>query len=132
VLGDYQPGVNLDEAVEVRALFRDTVRRHLISDVPVGMLLSGGLDSGAVAAAMAAEQGKPIATFTVGFDLPGSHNELAEARVVAQHLGSDHHEDMTRCRRAAPGAGRNRRTSCRSAVSRHHLQDSRARRCRWC
>jgi asparagine synthase (glutamine-hydrolysing) len=56
------------------------------------MLLSGGLDSGAVAAAMAAEQGRPIATFTVGFDLPGSHNELAEARVVAHHLGTDHHE----------------------------------------
>jgi len=93
VLGDYQPGVNLDEAVEeFGRLFRDTVRRHLISDVPVGMLLSGGLDSGAVAAAMAAEQGRPIATFTVGFDLPGSHNELAEARVVAQHLGTDHHE----------------------------------------
>jgi len=93
VLGDYQPGVNLDEAVEeFGRLFRETVRRHLISDVPVGMLLSGGLDSGAVAAAMAAEQGRPIATFTVGFDLPGSHNELAEARVVAQHLGTDHHE----------------------------------------
>ena len=93
VLGDYQPGVNLDEAVEeFGRLFRETVRRHLISDVPVGMLLSGGLDSGAVAAAMAAEQGRPIATFTVGFDLPGSHNELVEARVVAQHLGTDHHE----------------------------------------
>ncbi len=93
VLGDYQPGVNLEEAVEeFGRLFRETVRRHLISDVPVGMLLSGGLDSGAVAAAMAAEQGRPIATFTVGFDLPGSHNELAEARVVAQHLGADHHE----------------------------------------
>ncbi len=93
VLGDYQPGVNLDEAVEeFGRLFHETVRRHLISDVPIGMLLSGGLDSSAVAATMAAEQGRPIATFTVGFDLPGTHNELAEARVVAQHLGSDHHE----------------------------------------
>jgi asparagine synthase (glutamine-hydrolysing) len=93
VLGDYQPGVNLDEAVEeFGRLFQETVRRHLISDVPIGMLLSGGLDSSAVAAAMAAGQGRPIATFTVGFDLPGSHNELAEARVVAQHLGTDHHE----------------------------------------
>jgi len=93
VLGDYQPGVNLDEAVEeFGRLFHETVRRHLISDVPIGMLLSGGLDSSAVAATMAAEQGRPIVTFTVGFDLPGTHNELAEARVVAQHLGTDHHE----------------------------------------
>jgi asparagine synthase (glutamine-hydrolysing) len=93
VLGDYQPGVNLDEAVEeFGRLFHETVRRHLVSDVPIGMLLSGGLDSSAVAATMAAEQGRPIATFTVGFDLPGTHNELAEARIVAQHLGTDHHE----------------------------------------
>ena len=93
VLGDYQPGVNLDVAVEeFGRLFHETVQRHLISDVPIGMLLSGGLDSSAVAATMAAEQGRPIVTFTVGFDLPGTHNELAEARVVAQHLGTDHHE----------------------------------------
>src|SRR5690348_5621830 len=93
VLGDYRPAVNLDEAVEeFGALLQETVRRHLISDVPVGMLLSGGLDSSAVAALMAANRPQPIATFTVGFDLPGSHNELAEARLVAKQLATDHHE----------------------------------------
>ena len=93
VLGDFQSAINLDEAVEeFSGLLRDTVRRHLISDVPVGMLLSGGLDSSAVTAMTAAARTQPITTFTVGFDLPGSHNELAQARVVAKRLGTDHHE----------------------------------------
>jgi asparagine synthase (glutamine-hydrolysing) len=93
VLGDFQPAVNLDEAVEeFGSLLRDTVRAHLISDVPIGVLLSGGLDSSAVAALAAQAAGRPLATFTVGFDLPGTHNELAEARATARHLGTDHHE----------------------------------------
>ena len=93
VLGDFQSAINLDEAVEeFSGLLRDTVRRHLISDVPVGMLLSGGLDSSAVTAMTAAARSAPMATFTIGFDLPGSHNELAQARVVARHLATDHHE----------------------------------------
>src|SRR6266516_5568182 len=93
VLGDFHSAIDLNDAVdEFQSLLRETVSRHLISDVPVGLLLSGGLDSGAVAAMTAAARAEPIATFTVGFDLPGSHNELAQARVVAKHLGTDHHE----------------------------------------
>src|SRR5438034_4093532 len=93
VLGDFQSAINLDEAAEeFGGLLRDTVRRHLISDVPVGMLLSGGLDSSAVTAMTAAARTQPIATFTIGFDLPGSHNELAQAGVVATYLATDHHE----------------------------------------
>jgi asparagine synthase (glutamine-hydrolysing) len=93
VLGDFQPAVNVDEAVEeFGALLRDTVRAHLISDVPIGVLLSGGLDSSAVAALVASAADRPVSTFTVGFDLPGAHNELAEARATARHLGTDHHE----------------------------------------
>jgi asparagine synthase (glutamine-hydrolysing) len=93
VLGDPQAGVNLDGAVEEFAeLLRETVRDHLVSDVPVGMLLSGGLDSSAVAVMMAQAGNRRVATFTVGFDLPGAHNELKEARAVAGRLGTDHHE----------------------------------------
>ena len=93
VLGDFQPAVNLDEAVEeFGTLLRETVRTHLASDVPLGVLLSGGLDSAAVTALTAAASNRPVKTFTVGFDLPGAHNELAEARRVARHLGTDHHE----------------------------------------
>jgi asparagine synthase (glutamine-hydrolysing) len=93
VLGDFQPAVNLDEAVEeFGTLLRETVRAHLVSDVPLGVLLSGGLDSAAVTALTAAASDRPVKTFTVGFDLPGAHNELAEARRVARHLGTDHHE----------------------------------------
>jgi asparagine synthase (glutamine-hydrolysing) len=87
VLGDYQ-SLSLDEAAEqFAALLADTVHAHLVSDVPVGVLLSGGLDSAAVAALAG-----PTKTFTVGFSLPGAHNELAEARETARCLGTDHHE----------------------------------------
>ncbi len=93
VLGDFQPGTTLDEAAEeFAALFRETVRRHLVSDVPVGALLSGGVDSGSVVATMADAAGRPVETFTVGFDLPGRHNEVAEARLVARRFATTHHE----------------------------------------
>ena len=93
VLGDFLPGTRLDEAVEEFGdLLQKTVRSELISDVPVGMLLSGGIDSSAIAAVMARASDRPITTFTVGFDLPGAHNELDQARAVANHLGADHHE----------------------------------------
>src|SRR5262249_55018275 len=92
VLGDYQPA-NIDEAAEEFAsLLSETVRAHLVSDVPVGVLLSGGLDSSAVTAMMAQTSSRSVRSFTVGFDLPGVHNELHEARRVAQYLGTEHHE----------------------------------------
>jgi len=92
VLGDFRPGTTVAEAAEeFGALFRETVNRHLVSDVPVGALLSGGVDSSAVVAAMTAGGG-PVQTFTVGFELPGHHNELTEARRVARHFGTAHHE----------------------------------------
>lgn len=93
VLGEFQPAVNLEEAVEeFGGLLRDAVRAHLMSDVPIGVLLSGGLDSSAVTALVARATDRPVTTFTVGFDLPGAHNELAEARATARHLHTDHHE----------------------------------------
>ena len=93
VLGDFLPTTRLEEAVEeFAALFERTVSRRLMSDVPIGMLLSGGIDSSAVAAMMARTTNGPITSFTVGFELPGAHNELDQARAVATHLGADHHE----------------------------------------
>ena len=78
-------------AEELRARLRDSVRAHLIADVPVGVLLSGGVDSGALAALAALESGQRVQTFSIGFD-EGSFDELADARKVAERYGTDHHE----------------------------------------
>ncbi len=71
---------------------RLAVRRHLIADVPVGCLLSGGIDSSAVAAIMAQEVGPGFKTFTAGFPGAGIYDERVYARSVAEHVGSDHME----------------------------------------
>ncbi|NJD18912.1 MAG: asparagine synthase (glutamine-hydrolyzing), partial [Gemmatimonadetes bacterium] len=72
-------------------LMDEAVRRHLVSDVPVGVLLSGGLDSSAVAALMRRHTGEPIRTYTVGFEDP-TFDEREPARRVAAHLGTVHEE----------------------------------------
>lgn len=72
-------------------LLEQTVRDHLMSDVPLGMLLSGGLDSSVVAALMQRSQKDSIRTFSVGYPEFES-SELPMARRVAQHLGTEHHE----------------------------------------
>lgn len=75
---------------ELRALLEDAVRLQLRSDVPVGALLSGGLDSSTVVALMAGELGPGVRTFAVGFGEP--NDELPFARAVAARHGTDHHE----------------------------------------
>ncbi|MFT8242972.1 asparagine synthase (glutamine-hydrolyzing) [Roseomonas sp. BN140053] len=78
-----------DWVEEFRELWLDTVRRHLLADVPLGVFLSGGVDSSAVAAAMAKLSGRPVRAFTIGF--PGTPvDETEHARRVAQHLGLQH------------------------------------------
>jgi asparagine synthase (glutamine-hydrolysing) len=67
------------------------VRLRLISDVPVGALLSGGLDSSAVVALIRRATTGPVRTFSIGFDRP-DYDETRYARMVAQHLGTEHHE----------------------------------------
>ena len=77
------------EELEVR--LDDAVRSHMVSDVPVGAFLSGGLDSGAVVAAMSRHADGPVPTFCVGSDEP-SFDERPHARAVAAHCGTEHHE----------------------------------------
>jgi asparagine synthase (glutamine-hydrolysing) len=80
---------------EVLEALRDSVRAHLVSDVPVGVLLSGGVDSSALAALAATESGEPISTFSIGFEEQG-FDETARAKLVAQRYGTDHHELIVR------------------------------------
>jgi asparagine synthase (glutamine-hydrolysing) len=81
-----------DPVRELRALLEDAVRCHCIADVPVGVFLSGGLDSSIIAAMAAKEMPERVRTFSVGFDLGGYYNELSDARIVADSIHSDHHE----------------------------------------
>jgi asparagine synthase (glutamine-hydrolysing) len=76
---------------EYRERLEDSVRSHLMSDVPLGVFLSGGLDSSAVAALTARIRNGRIETFAVGYG-EERYSELPFARAVAEHIGSEHHE----------------------------------------
>ena len=80
---------------ELRARMRDSVRAHLVSDVPVGVFLSGGVDSSLLAALAAQESSERLRTFTIGFE-ERSFDETAVARKVAERYGTDHHELVLR------------------------------------
>jgi asparagine synthase (glutamine-hydrolysing) len=81
-----------EEAVEaLRAVLTDAVRSHLMSEVPLGAFLSGGVDSSLVVGLMAQASSRPVRTFSIGFDDP-RYDELEHARVVARHFGTEHHE----------------------------------------
>src|SRR5712691_9029566 len=80
---------------ELRARLRDSVGAHLVSDVPVGVLLSGGVDSCTLAALAAEENEYPLRTFSIGFE-ERSFDELADARLVAERYGTQHRELVLR------------------------------------
>jgi asparagine synthase (glutamine-hydrolysing) len=78
-------------AEELRERLRGSVRAHLVADVPVGVLLSGGIDSGTLTALAAAETSAPVKTFTIGFK-EQDFSEADLARLVARRFGAEHHE----------------------------------------
>jgi asparagine synthase (glutamine-hydrolysing) len=90
----FRPKAQVDEraaVAQVQHLFQAAVRKRLLSEVPLGAFLSGGVDSSAVVATMAELSDRPIQTFSIGF-AEGEYNELPYARTVAAALGCDHHE----------------------------------------
>lgn len=80
---------------ELLALLRESVQARMISDVPLGVMLSGGLDSSLITALMTEHSSTPVKTFSIGFVEDGEANELANADRVAKRLGTDHHSLLT-------------------------------------
>jgi asparagine synthase (glutamine-hydrolysing) len=93
--GELRTGDEAELVEELRARLRDSVRAHLLSDVPVGVLLSGGVDSAALAALAAQETSEPVHTFTIGF-AERTFDERDDARLVAERYGTEHHELLVR------------------------------------
>jgi asparagine synthase (glutamine-hydrolysing) len=92
---------NLEECCEeLLQLMRESVRRQLRSDVPVGVFLSGGIDSSAITALAAQESSKKLHSFSIGFD-QSSYNESEYARRVASLFGTEHHEEILTLDKAA-------------------------------
>ena len=84
-------GDEIDAVSQLDFLLRDAVKLQMVSDVPLGMFLSGGVDSSTIVAMMQAQSSQPIKTFTIGFK-DRSYNEAEQAKEVANHLGTDHAE----------------------------------------
>jgi asparagine synthase (glutamine-hydrolysing) len=80
-----------EASVQLEKRLEEAVNLRLVSDVPLGAFLSGGVDSSLVVALMANQVSRPVSTFSIGFEEP-TYNELPYARMVAKHFATDHHE----------------------------------------
>lgn len=80
------------EEHNVKKLLENSVQRRLIADVPIGAYLSGGIDSAAIVALTANITNEPVRTFSVGFNADEKVDELHKAKVIAEHIGTDHQE----------------------------------------
>ena len=95
---DYTPKADLSEeeaSVRLREVLTEAVRLRLVSDVPLGAFLSGGIDSSIVVGIMSELSSTPVSTFSIGFD-DSEYNELDHARRIAERCGTDHHEHIVR------------------------------------
>lgn len=81
-----------EHRTEILRLLRDSIRKRMMSDVPFGVFLSGGVDSSANVALMSELMSRPVETFTVGFSDAEYLNELQSARRIADQFGTNHHE----------------------------------------
>jgi asparagine synthase (glutamine-hydrolysing) len=88
-------GSAAEAADALRVVLKDAVTSHMMSDVPLGAFLSGGVDSSVVVGLMAEASSRPVKTFSIGFDEP-QFDELDHARTVANHFGTEHHEFVVR------------------------------------
>ena len=85
-------GTEQEQRAEILRLLRDSIRKRMMSDVPFGVFLSGGVDSSANVALMSEQMSRPVETFTVGFSDAEYLNELEQARRIARQFGANHHE----------------------------------------
>lgn len=92
VTGDTMPLPEEELVEQVRELLVDAVHARLMSDVPFGAFLSGGIDSSSIVSIMARRMDRPVETFTVGYKDDPGFNEFLHARNTARHFGTNHHE----------------------------------------